>query len=450
MLLDKIKINSKLPFASNYETQKDERSFLKLSYEANGAEYTMGSCPDGYIIPKFNCEEFEDWNTRRKLTPTRSYVSSVINKYNASIFRNEPIRATESATFDLLYKDADGYGNSLNKVMRDALKVSQIEGACYLLADSTATDTEILTIAQQQSSGVRPYIRVVKPDSVANATKVEDKLLEVIIMLEDSEGKMFARYMNDMDYVDIALGDNFIVTAISDAYSHGYSKLPLACIDAFQDAQAKPISYSQKTIVNLLSLLHQEMNDHTFTKHILSGVRVPENDQGTQKINYGSKRLIVLEDANASLTTIGSDVTQADSLRAQVKLEEDNLYYSAGFGNQNVEPTNMSGFALSILKDDFFINCEGLSKAAEGAENTVMELIAEKDSMNYVPAIYSSRFIADSTGEALNALRDLLALPLPQSFKNIAIKNYIETFYNISNEQKSIIEQELINSTQPE
>lgn len=447
-LIEDIQILKKLPFSDDYESEKAEAEFLELSYEANGSEYTRGTCPEGKIVVKLPCEEYTDYESRVQLTPTRSYVSSIISKYNASIFRNEPSRSTENATYDLLYKDADGYGNSLNKVMKEALKKSQIDGSCYLLADSSASDTEILTIAQQSALGVRPYIRIVPKDSVINYTEVEEKLLEAIILLEDAEGNEFARYMNDEVFVDITLGRDYMVTEISEPYSHNYPGIPLVEIEPFEVAQSKPISYSQRTIVNLLSLLNQEMTDHVFSKFLLSGVRLPEEDNNAPRITYGSKRMIVLEDQGANLQVIGADHGAAESLRNQIKLEEDNLYYSAGFGNQNVEPTNMSGFALSILKDDFFINCNDLKTAIENAENSIMELIASKEGFDYIPVIYSNRFIADDGGTALASLRDLLALPLPQTFKNLAIKDYIEKFYNVSDEQKQLIETELNSNSQ--
>jgi hypothetical protein len=451
MLLDEIQINKKLPFASDYLSEKDEIEFLKLSYEADGNSYTLGSCPEGYIIPKLACEEYDDWKVRRELTPIRSYVSSIVDKYSASVFRNEPSRMTQSATYEMLEKDADGYGNSLNKVMKEAVKKAQIEGACYLLADDTASNTEILTIAQQTSSGARPYIRIVPKASVVNKEEVEKKLISAIILLEDSQGVTFARYMDDYNYIDITLSREYMIESISEPYNHGFSKCPLVEIKPFESPQSKQISYSQKTIVNLLSLLNQEMVDHVFSKWVLSGVRLPQDDSGTpQKINYGSKRMIVLEDANAKLDTVTADHGAAESLRAEIKLEEENLYYTAGFGKNNLADasSNMSGFALEVSREDFFIKCNDIKTSAENAENEVMSLIAEKESFDYIPVVYSSRFVVDDNGTELNKLRDALALDLPKSFKNLLVKDYISKFYNVSEEQMAVIEQELLQSLQ--
>ena len=445
MLLDKIKLNSKLPFDEDYKEEVAEVDFYELSYESTGTEYTLGSCPDGKIIHKMECEEALDYNNRRKQTPTRSYVSSIINKYNSSVFRNEAVRGGTNATYEQLMKDADGYGNSLGSLMRKALLKAQIDGCSYLLADSTASDTEILTIAQKTSLGVRPYIRFVEKKSVVAYEEIEEKIMSAIVMFEDDLGNEFARYMDREVFVDITLGKQYQVTAISEPYAHGYSDIPLVEIEPFDDSQAKPISYSQRTIVNILSLLMQEVSDHTFTKHILSGVRNPQDDSGnTNKITYGSKRMIVLEDSGAKLDTIGSDVSQAESLRKQIEVEEANLYYSAGFGKSNAQDvTNLSGIALLISREDFFINCNQLKMTIEQAENKIMELISGKEGIEYVPAVYSDKYIADDNGEHLLRLRDLLALPLPATFKKLAIRNYINTFFNVGENDMSIIEQEL-------
>jgi hypothetical protein len=449
-IIDNLVVGKKLPFEEEYKEELDEIEFYNLSYKANGNEYTLGSSPEGYILPKFECEERVDWNNRRKLCPTRSYVSSIINKYNSSVFRNEPSRLTDNPTYQVIYEDADGYGQSLNQLMKTALKTAQIEGCAYLLADSTATDTVIQTIAQKEAANVRPYIRLIKRESVIAYEEIEEKLISALLILVDSEGNEFARYMDDTSFIDIKLGKEYKIEDISESYPHGYSAIPLVEIEPFEDAQSKPISYNQKTIINLLSLLQQEISDHTFTKHILSGVRIPEEDSPNKKVTYGSKRMIVLEDTNAKLDTIGSDVTQADSIRSQIKLEEENLYYSAGFGKNTLADisSNVSGYALEISREDFFITCSDLKLSIEVAENTIMSLIADKEGFDYIPAIYSNRFLADDNGAELGKLRDALALPLPNTFKKLLVKDYIAKFYNVSEEDMIIIERELLEESQ--
>jgi hypothetical protein len=442
MLLDKIVVGKKLPIEQSYFKEKEEIDFFRLSYEASGVDYTLGTCPDGDIIPKFSCEESQDWAMRRKLTPTRSYVSSIIQKYNSSIFRNEPSRATESDLYDQLLEDADGNGNTLNWVMKEALKNAQIDGKSYLYTHDDVEELEVSTVAQRNSANIRSYITIIKADGVVAIEETDNRIIEAVIILQDSEGKNKARYLNDSIYFDIEIDKNTKVLLIGDEIYHGYSSIPLTQLKPLEVAQSKPISYSQRTIVNILSLLHQEISDHTFSKYVLSGVRLPQ-DENAPRLTYGSKRMIVLEDQGAKLDVLGSQVDQAESLRNQIKLEEDNLYYSAGFGNQNLDPTNMSGFALSILKDDFFQTCDALKSDTEDAENYIVGLIGEKEGFDYIPAIYSSRFIADDGNTELSKLRDALALNLPSRFKQLLILDYLNKFYNISSEDRAIIEEEL-------
>jgi len=446
MLKEAIQSGKKLPIdIKAYEAKVKAAEYLRLSYKPTGISYTQGDAPDGKIIHKMECEEKEDWRIRTSQTPTRHYVATVINKYNSAVFRNEPTRE-ESGIVETLYSDADGFGSPLNTLMRNALKSAQIDGASYLLADSTASDTQILTIAQKNSSGVRPYIRLLKVDNILHIEEIENTITEAIVLLVDENGKTFARYMDDTDFIDMILDEKkMIVKDMSATYSHGYASIPLVQIQPFDIPQSQLPADSQRTIVNILSLLQQEITDHTFTKHILSGVRIPQDEDGAkQKITYGSKRMIVLEDSGAKLDTIGSDVSQADSLRKQVELEETNLYYAAGFGRPNVEPTALSGVSRLIAMEDFFISCDALKNAIEVAENKILALISSKESGEVTQTAYIGKYVADDVGEDLQKLRDLLALPLPNTFKKLAIKDYINKFYNVSDEDMRMIEQELL------
>jgi hypothetical protein len=444
-LFDQIKLATKLPFSSDYQEEIVTREFLDVSFDANGTDYTNGSAPDGPIINKLECEELGDYNTRCKVTPTRSYVSAILNKYNSAVFKNEPSRQASTDTISNLFKNADGYGNSINSLMKATLLEAQKFESCFLLADSTAQDTEILTIAQKTSSGAFPYIRKIDSNSVVNYKEVEDVLLEAIILLEDETGATFARWMNESDYVDIQIDSRyFTVSSIGEPYSHGYNRIPLVEVEPLDSAQALPIAHSQRTIVNTLSLLQQEMTDAVFTKWILSGTRLPEETIGTpSKVSWSGKRMIVLESETAKLQLLGADHGAADSLRKQIEQEETQLYYSAGFGRPNVEPTSLSGLSRLLALEDFFNIAHSLTTAIQQAENKVGELIAFKEGTEWIPTVYSTRYIADDNGEELQKLRDALALSLPATFKSLLIKNYIKTFYNVSQEEMLAIEQEL-------
>ncbi len=90
---EKLRVNSRLPFHEEYQEKMDEVRFLRLSYIPTGTEYTQGKAADGEkIIHKMECEEQQDWKNRTAQTPVRHYVSTIINKYNSAVFRNEASR----------------------------------------------------------------------------------------------------------------------------------------------------------------------------------------------------------------------------------------------------------------------------------------------------------------------------------------------------------------------
>jgi hypothetical protein len=440
-LIDQLIVNKNLPMDDDYKEDMAEIAYLRLSYEG-GNDYCRGVDGEGdTIIHRMECEEKADFKLRQKRTPYRSYVSSIINKYNSAVFRNEPARTTDAPAYDVIYMDADSYNTPLNELMRKALLRAQVDGHSFLMAASTAADTEVLTIAQKMASDARPYVRLIPAESVAAYEEVEDKLIEAIVMLVDETGKTFARYMNDEVFIDIQLNKNKI-DSMSEPYAHGYAAIPLVEIEPFEEPQAAPIADGQRNIVNILSLLSQELGDSVFTKHILSGVRI-DPEQENQKVQWSGKRLVVLEDANAKLEQIGADHGCADSLRKEIDLEEKNLYYTAGLGKPNVEPTNLSGLSRLIALEDFFIYAQALTRAIESAENYILGVIASKEGFEYTPAAYVRKYITDDAGDELQKLRDLLALDMPATFKKLAIKDYIERFYNLNDEQKKAIESEL-------
>jgi hypothetical protein len=448
MLLEQIAINKKLPFSSTYTSDIENAQFCRNSYEANGQEYIDSYAPGSEpLIVQNECESKEDYNRRKKQTPSRSYVSSVINKYTSSIFRNEPSRLGDDPSYLKLLDDADSYGANLNDVMKTALKYSQIDGVSYLIPDSTEPTGEILTLSQKLSSDAKSFIRLVKIEAVANIVLVENKITEALVIFEDELGNQFARYMDDYKFVDCTLGKEYKVTSIGEEVPHGYLQTPLIRLKPFDVAQALPMSYSQRTIVNILSLLHEELTGNVFSKWILSGCRV--NDEPEQKITWSGKRMVVLESEQAKLQLLGSDHQAADSLRKEIELEEANLFKSAGLTQNNVEPTNVSGVSRLIAMEGFFVNCNYLKIAIEDAENALIKLIATRDDFEFNGVVYSSKWIVDDNGEQLLKLRDLLSLNLPNKFKKLAIIDYINTFYSVKAEDMDEIVKELEDANAP-
>jgi hypothetical protein len=439
-LIDEIELFKKLPVDDDYAEDIAEIDFFNLSYEANGIDYTQGEAPDGPIIHKLDCEEKSDYINRTKQTPSRGYVSTILNKYTSAVFRNEPTRTISN---DTLLKDADLNGTPLNTLMKKATKIAQIEGISYLLADNTIVDGEIRTIAQAQQSGQRSFIRVLKRESVLNYVEADETIIEALVLLTDEFGKTFVKYYNDQQCVDITVNDRMMVEAIGQPYYHNFSGMPLIKIEPFDSPQSESISHSQRTIINTLSLLKQEETDQTFTRWVISGVRVTDDQQ---KITWGSKRIVTLDTA-ATVNRIGADKSQADSLRESIKAEEDSLYYQAGFGRSNVadQTSNVSGVALLIQREDFFNICHLLKLSIEGAENKILALIADLEGFSFVASVYSDKYIADDNGEALARLRDTLSLALPPTFKKLMIQNYINQFYNVSDSDALKIEEELNN-----
>ena len=428
-LFESLQVGKPLPFDDDYIQDRQAEAFYESSFEVDDAYIDGKNAKGEEILTKFTCEELDDYKQRQLITKPRNYVGAIVSKYNSAVFRNEIDRTTEDPTYQLLLKDIDGHKTKIDDFFKKALKCAQIKGESFVLIDSTSpNDGRTLSVTQARIIGARPFLRLVENDAVINYTELEGFLTEALVALE-SETKPFVRYFNTEEYCDIfydSTGADTRITSITELKPHGYSDIPLVKCepDVHGESQVAPIATNQQAITNLLSLLALETYESTFTRWVLSGVRLPE-DKKDHNISFGAKRLIVLEDTGASLNRMGSDVTQSDSIRASIKEEEEALYKNAGLQATNITATE-SGLSKLIGLEDFFILTKGLADTMENLENKIMTLVAEVSGFEYIPVDYPDSFQETDYAADIQALRDLLALPLPEAVKNQAIETFVE------------------------
>jgi len=443
-LLEKVVLNKQLPMSYVKENEK-KWDFWDESYEGESEYIDEKDDRGNPILIPFDCERRPDYQKRKDITPIKNYTKPIVEKYNSSVFRNAPIRTDFP---EYLFNDCDGLGTNYDELMAKALKVAQIYGVSYLMPLQSNIG-ETLTIAQSQAVGARHFVRLLEPENVAEVEEVDDVLVEAIVMLTDENGVAFARYMNNQVYVDIALDKNGRVSSIGAEVIHGYSKIPLVKVtpEVTSESQVAPIANSQKHITNLNSLLIHELVEQNFTRWLMAGIRVNEDPEMLDKMQamWSSKRLMVVEDAGVTATRLGSDISQAESIRTSIKDELTEMYRNAGLSASNVDmsSTIQSGISLIVNREDFFLICSKLKSAIEVADNKLMQLISEQEGFAYVPTVYSDNYMAQDESEAILKLRDILALNIPTVLKNAMIQKYAETFFSLSEQQIAQLAQEL-------
>ena len=171
-----------------YNDLEERWQFYLQSYQG-GEEYRMA----GHLTRYVN-ESGPEYQARLASTPLDNHCRSVISVYTSFLFREEPERELGSLQADPMLedfiKDADLDGRSLNSFMKEVSIWSNVFGHCFILL--TKPNVGAVTMADEQASGVRPYVNLLTPLTVMdwswNRNQLGRYTLDMIKYVEDVNG----------------------------------------------------------------------------------------------------------------------------------------------------------------------------------------------------------------------------------------------------------------------
>ena len=145
-----------------YERNRVRWQFLLNSY-MGGEMYRHAN-----YLTRYNSESENDYQMRLESTPIDNHCRSVIQIYNAFLFREEPDRdwgslVTDPSLEDFL-ADADLEGRSFNGFMKDAATYASVFGQAWIIVSKPAT--QVRTRAEELGQNIRPYVSLISPLSV--------------------------------------------------------------------------------------------------------------------------------------------------------------------------------------------------------------------------------------------------------------------------------------------
>lgn len=122
----------------------------------------------GRFLTRYMYESDMDYSERILSTPLDNHCKSVIQVYNAFLFRDEPDREYGSLIQDpslqAFLDDADLEGRSLDAFMKDAATYSSVFGHSWILISKPNTNAR--TRAEELAQEIRPYVSLLSPLAV--------------------------------------------------------------------------------------------------------------------------------------------------------------------------------------------------------------------------------------------------------------------------------------------
>ena len=124
----------------------------------------------GEYLTKYIMEDGGEYSQRLANTPLDNHCKSVIDTYNAFLFRKPPYRDYGSIDNDPalinFLEDADLEGRTFDAFMRDVSTQASIYGMSWVVIDRP--NTQVGTRAEELQQGIRPYVSLITPQNVIN------------------------------------------------------------------------------------------------------------------------------------------------------------------------------------------------------------------------------------------------------------------------------------------
>lgn len=382
MLIDKI-ISKKVQLAPSREVKKLKSviDFIRVSRLENPTDYFFFSNSHiGQMILRHECEEKSDFQSRCLRTPVRPYLSQIYQKYEGSAFRNWPtFSSSDSNLQSKIVSLAKKIFFEIFHFFGTVLVLKSEEYFLFKFDDLVIVENDEFLFSSTDENGEQEFIYI------------------------DANQNILARVSKNYEILE------FDTVAVFPIISNS--------------ALAYQIAVCQRNVHNLFSLLADELVNATFTKFILSGVAVSPQDE-LNKLSWSSKRLVIIPEKQARLDTVSSDIRVCDVILRAIAEEEKNIYKIAGI-SIGENQSNISAESLYILREDFHSQ---ISYFIDLIEEVLQKAFREAG------VVFSRKFESDDELRILQTVKNIYDSNMPQNFKKFILKNYLEKYTNL-NEQ---------------
>lgn len=286
-----------------YASMVDEWNFFLSAYEG-GKEFAGGD-----NLFKHIRENQEDFEERVRRCHNLNYCEPIVDFFTNFIFsepidRNGGTGADDRIFFNKFTLDVNKKGDNVDDFMRQVCSAMQVYGMVYVLADTPPRpEGIIITKANEESLGYRPYWVLVKP------TEVLDWSVDDFLKFTYAKRCQYKEYRDGRTRVSVEVYtemflDSYIVTTVdvtdqakptirsSYTLPNSLGEIPLVVV-RYKPSSKYPFAglsflrdfaYNQREIMNLTSLLQEFLYRQAFNvlaKEVDSSIPMAEQQEGT-------------------------------------------------------------------------------------------------------------------------------------------------------------------------
>lgn len=418
-------------------------AFYLSAYEG-GEEF---ACPKN--IFKHTRENGSDYDDRVLRLHNINYCEPLTSFFTNFIF-SESIERTGGSSqsfFDDFTKNVNLKGDNIDAFMRQVCDDMQIFGMSYVLVDAPQLPEGIVTKAQEQENGIRPYWVLIKPEEITDwVTDPFDnflyvkrrQILDEIVMGERHRIEKYTEFTADIITISRVDITNTLEPELLSVESmpNSLGKIPIK-VTRFKRGKIDPfigISFlrdfagNNREILNLTSLLQEFLYRQAF--NILAVESDGIDDETSPELDVGSNNLMEHPKGTKAPTYVSPPVDPAKFIseeRQRIKTEMFSIA-AQDFVNELFNGEKSSGFsqAQSFSKTVPFISTR--ADVLEELENSLMQLTMERVGQTWDGKIrYKDRYELTNLTDALTQLQILVRdLQMPsKTFVTEALKRAV-------------------------
>ncbi len=439
--------------AHYYPGYKDQLSrvlFLEACYKGGPAFKHAVDRSGEPVFVKHERESEVRYQRRKRLTTYRNYVGPIVDSF-ANYVMSTPPQRSKRKEFVKWTKNVDRRGSSLHAFMKNVLIKATLIGRHWVGVDlPRAEDGTVRTIANDTRT---PYLVSVSHANIVDfELDREGQVTRIVIHHEVYKKSGFAqpaeirheyhewnsktvtiwkpaqtKSADDVMEAGVVTGmpstDGKAITIPKPGFTlvpqkaieHGYDKVPFFCVETFSGkGVAEDIAEANKTVLNLVGLLYEELYNNTFSQTYISGIGSNDADD----VKFGTQTIIFLPSTEAKVHTTGAEPEQARSIMNALFNEVKEIHRMAHM-EQSGEPLQkrVAEAASKKEKDSESMDqvLESMAEAMEIVERCVLSMVAsfktphvnDKD----IHVKYSRVFDTKTLREKISLLVDLDKAP---------------------------------------